>query len=64
MRDFTLGSHAARLDTIDARLASIEKKVDALVTSAEQRRGAWKVAAAIGAGVSAGVAFVIKLLVA
>jgi tetrahydromethanopterin S-methyltransferase subunit G len=64
MRDFTLGSHAARLDTIDARLERIEESVEKLVLGEERRRGAWKVAAAIGASISAVVAFAIKLIAA
>jgi len=50
---FTLGTHAARLDAQDKRLESIEEKVDRLIGMAERGRGGiWafsSIAAVLGA---------------
>lgn len=47
-RDFTLGSHNARLDTIETRLSVMDGKLDTLIIASERRSGAKTLAGAIG----------------
>jgi hypothetical protein len=62
MNDFTLGAHSARLDSIEARLTSIDGKLDTLVAAENQRKGSWRTAAAAGGFMGAVLAFAADLV--
>ena len=62
MDEYTLGSHAARLDNIEKRLSSIDTKVDVLLAAENKRQGAWKGIAMAGGFAGAAAAFLANIV--
>ncbi len=62
---FMLGAHAAQIENIEKRVASMDEKLDKLVAVSEQMRGGYKAlasAGAVGGAIGAGAVKFIAFL--
>jgi hypothetical protein len=57
-----VGELRGKVESIEKGVASINKKVDGLVATENQRKGGWKVLVGVSAVVSGGVSFLMSVL--